>query len=498
MKTDCYLGLDLGGTGAKAGVFDRSGALRGFGRQPYTPVVSPDGLAELPIEVIYEAARSAVRQAVGRHAVRVRAMAISSQGQTFVSLDSRDRPLHRAILWYDSRAKAQASRMQQAWAARARPARGRGERRWPAPEMSPIATAPKIMWLREHEPARMRRARRFLLLPDYLTYRLTGLAVTEPNTATSTGLYADGAPGYDPRALSAAGIDEEQIARIELNGTRVETVLPARAEEWGLSSETLLVTGTNDQYAGALGAGNCRCGILTETTGTCLALVTLTRKLPSPMPAGLYGGCFPIPGYQFALTFAKTAGLVLDWFRRELAPDSSLADLTDEAGRIPIGARGLTAIPHFDGAVSPVPDAGMRGAFVGLTLQHGRADLYRALLESLSFSLRENLEFMRKCGFRIDTVRSLGGGAKSDLWLQMKADVIGVPVEKPSVPEAAILGAAMLAALGSGQFSSLAEASAALYRRERVFRPASRRVRAYEEPFRRYVALSRFLLGRPT
>lgn len=473
-----YLGLDIGGTGAKAGLFDRDGRLLGLGHATYAPTVNTKGHVEIPIDTIYNAARSAARDALAARPAEVVAMAVASQGETFVSLDDQDRPLHDAIIWYDSRAGAQAERLAQAIA-------GTGP---DLPSVDSICSAPKIIWLREHRPDVMRHARRFLLLPDYFAYRLTGRAVTDQNTATSTALYAEDAPDYHEPTMRAAGIEPEQVARILPCGTPVATVGPEQAKEWGLSPDTMLVTGTNDQYAGALGAGNCRPGIVTETSGTCMALVTLVEKLPAPLPPGLSGGRFPIGRYQFVLAYSKTAGVVLDWFRRELCADLSFDELSAMAAEVPIGSRGLTMIPHFDGMVSPTPSPCMRGAFHNLTLQHTRADLFRSVLEALSFSLRENVELLRQSGLSFDTIRSIGGGAKNDFWLQMKADVLGLTIEKPAVPEASTLGAAMLAALGHGAFTSLAEASASFYRAGATFQPDATRQAKYEESYARYLA----------
>ena len=473
-----YLGLDLGGTGAKAGVFDREGRLLGLGHATYTPTVSPEGHVELPIETIYSAARTAARQALAEQPARVVAMAIASQGQTFVSLDAQGHPLHNAILWYDSRAAAQADRLKDAVA-------NTGPH---IPWIEAIATAPKIMWLRERYPEMMRRARLHLLLPDYLAYRLTGQAVIDSNTASTTGLFAEDAPDYHEPTRRAAGLDRDQIARMLQPGTPIATLQPEPAADWGLSPDTVLITGTNDQYAGALGAGNCRPGILTETSGTCLALVTLTEQLPFPRPPGLLGGRFPIRTYAFALAYSKTAGVVLDWFRREFGAGRDWTALNALAAMAPIGCHGVTLVPHFDGRVSPVPDPTTRGAFLNLTLQHTLGDLYRASLEALSFILRENMEFLNRCGLSFDTVRSIGGGARNEFWLQMKADVTGRTIERPAVLEASTLGAAMLAALGHGAFHSLAEASAAFYRADGVFEPDADRHALYEEPYARYRA----------
>jgi len=156
---------------------------------------------------------------------------------------------------------------------------------------------------------------------------------------------------------------------------------------------------------------------------------------------------------------------------------------------VPIGCRGITMVPHFDGMISPMPNAAMRGVFANLTLQHTRADLYRSILEALAFSLRENMEWMRQNGLAIETVRCIGGGAQNEFWLQMKANVIGMAVEKPVVTEASVLGAAMLAAWGAGAFSSLAETSAAWYRVGRVFVCDKQAHQSYEDPYCRYRAL---------
>jgi xylulokinase len=477
--TAVYLGLDLGGTGAKAGAFDGAGNLLGLGHQACTPTITADGHSEIEIAEIEKAARAAVRQALGEVAAPVTALAISSQGQTFVSLDERDRPLHPAILWYDSRAAAQAEQLRQATA----------QLPGVLPWIEPIATAPKILWLREKYPEVMARARRYLLLPDYFAYRLTGQAVSEPNTASSTALFAEDAAGYHPGVLVAAGIREEQLAKILPCGSSVARLAPAAAAEWGLTPETLLVTGTNDQYAGALGAGNCRPGILSETSGTCLALVTLAERIAEPIPPGLFVGRFPIARYKFALAYSKTAGVVLDWFRREFCGNAGFEVLDREAAAVPIGSRGVTMLPHFDGAISPEPVPELRGVFANLTLQHTRADMYRAILEALAFCLLENIQLLNRQGMGFDVIRAIGGGAKNEFWLQMKADVTGLPVEQPMVTEAAVLGSAMLAAVGSGAFPSLADSSAALYRKRKVFAPDKDRGRAYQEPYRRYQAL---------
>jgi xylulokinase len=315
--------------------------------------------------------------------------------------------------------------------------------------------------------------------------------VTDPCTAASTALYVDDTEDYSSEALRAAGLKKEELPRIQPAGTKIARLKPDTAQEWGLSPDTWIVAGTNDQYAGALGAGNCRRGIVTETTGTCLALVTLCEQLPEPMPAGLLGGRFPITRYNFALAYAKTAGLLLDWYLNAFCPDRSLRDLDLLAASIPAGSNGITVLPHFDGMISPTPNPDARGFICNLSLNHSASDLYRAVLESISFCFRENIELLKDTGFHPEVVRSIGGGAKSDLWLQMKADVTGLPVERPLVTEAATLGAAMLAAVGLGEFSSLTEASQTLYRSDRTFDPSPEQCGLYQNAYAQYRELCR-------
>jgi xylulokinase len=304
-------------------------------------------------------------------------------------------------------------------------------------------------------------------------------------------LYAEDAPDYCPAALTAAGIDKRQVAEIQISGSPIGKVLRKSAEEWGLNTETLVVTGTNDQYAGALGAGNCRAGIVSVATGTCLALVTLTNHLPQPMPPGLLGGRFPIHRYQFALAFSKTAGVVLEWFQRELGPGFSLRELDEMARRVPPGSRGIIMLPHFDGMISPTPDPNARGGFLNLSLHHTRADLYRATLEALGYTLEENIQLFRQCGFPLQAVRAIGGGARSDFWLQLSADITGLPIERPVITEAATLGAAMIAAVGAAAFSSLEECSETFYEPESVFTPNPQHHALYKVLCGDYVRLYR-------
>ncbi len=478
MPREAFLGLDVGGTGAKAGIFDLRGRCLGSGRVRYQPRTWPDGRVEIPIGVIEEAARGAVRQAARGVRARMVALSVSSQGQTFVSLDDRGRPLHPAIIWYDGRAKAEAAEM----ARRGVP-------------IETISSAAKVLWLRARDGTRMARARRHLLLPDYLAYRLTGRAVTDPTTAFSGGWVGVDPMAYDASRLAATGVSREALAEIQWPGTPIGPVLPEMARRWGISEGAMLVAGTNDQFAGALGAGNVEPGVLSVTTGTCLALVTLAAKLPDPPPPGLLHGLFPVKPWLFALTYSRTAGIAFDGFRRDFLGGATPSDADRRAARVPAGSGGVIALPDFEGMVSPEPNPWARGAFLGLGLHHRPLHLYRALLESLCFALRENVEFMAGLGLRPGVTRAIGGRAESAFWVQMEADVLGSPVEQVAVTEAATLGAAVLAAAGVGAFASVAEAAKAFYRCRRIFEPRPSVAAVYAPIYQRFRALRRAVHG---
>jgi xylulokinase len=195
------------------------------------------------------------------------------------------------------------------------------------------------------------------------------------------------------------------------------------------------------------------------------------------------------------LTYSKTAGVVLDWFEKELGGGASLRELDALAGEVPPGSRGVVMLPYFDGMFSPVPNLAARGAFLNLQLHHTRADLHRAALEALGYTFRENFELMQRHGLRMDVIRAMGGGAKSDLWLQINADIAGRPLERPQVTETAVLGSAMFAAVGCGAFRSLEEGSDAFARIERVFEPDPQRHACYNELYQNYLALYRHVYG---
>jgi xylulokinase len=267
------------------------------------------------------------------------------------------------------------------------------------------------------------------------------------------------------------------------------------ARRLGLSEDVIVAVGTNDQSVGAIGAGNVTPGCASMTLGTALAVVFTTGAcdrvppgvIASPHPAG--GGLWTM------LTYAKTAGIVLRWFRDTFAPGASYGEVIAEAAAVPVGSGGVSCVPHFSGTATPSFNPSVRGAFAGISLGTTRAHMARAVLESLSFTVRENVELLVGASGGVGELRAGGGGARSDVWLQMIADATGVPVERPVTMEAACLGAAELAMVAAGRFDSIADASLALYRAQDRFAPDAAKRAAYDEAFARYGDLYRSLYG---
>jgi xylulokinase len=350
----------------------------------------------------------------------------------------------------------------------------------------------KVAWLIQHHP-QIKGAWKFLCLPDYFVYRLTGETVTDYVIARMGGFFNLHLNAWDPQLMDAAGIKEEQLPSVIAPGLVAGRLLGEPARELGLPAGVPVCVGANDQLVGAVGAGNVAPGLVTETTGTVLALIATTPALLED--SGTVVGQHAVPELSYSMSFANTAAVVLKWFRDLCEPGADYDKFLAGVEKVPPGCDGLTLLPHFAGSNMPPFNPHVRGALIGLTVDHTRMHVARAIMEGCANLLQECLEPLRHHGISMTKVRSLGGAAHSDVWLQMKADLLGVPVERPACAEAASLGAAMLAAAGVGRFAGVREASEAWYRSERVFEPDVSRHAVYREVYERYQRLQEKLYG---
>jgi len=487
MKMQYLMAIDAGTTSVKTSLFDLTGhavACRVCEYQLDKP--SPD-FVEVDPEVYWSAASDAIAAVLRDAAVScydVAAVGVTSQGETLIVLDKDGRPLRKAIVWLDNRAVAEAAEIASRFR-REEVYRVTGQQ-----EIVPTWTAAKILWLRHNEPEKFARAAKFLLVEDYLVYRLTGNFVTDHALCPSTLYYDLVNGGWWSEMLEFLEITPSQLPELKYSGEIAGTVVAGA----GLSRHTVVTVAPIDQVAAAAGAGNIASGMVTETTGSAMAVcATLgTPAYDEKMQIGLYRHA--LPGAYVMMPWNPTAGMVLRWFRDELGAGEDYAGLSHLAEQVSPGSDGLILLPHLGGAFCPDAEPNARGVFYGISLAHRRGHFVRAIFESVAFLLRHNLDTLARAGLSCQSVCCLGGAARNPLWLQIKADVMNKPVTVPAGEEATCLGTAMLAGVGAGLFASLPEAVAQMVRIEKCFEPIHDNVAKYESVYHNYRQINQLLM----
>ncbi|MBM4044377.1 MAG: hypothetical protein FJ279_04620 [Planctomycetes bacterium] len=493
------LSIDGGTTSTKVALFDTDGRMLALALNEYQLLTPAVNQVELPGPTYWQAAVKGVREVLAKSGVKgrdVAAVGITTQGETFIPMDAQGRELRNAIVWLDGRAVEEAEDLKRACDLDAY------FRRTGLPDINGVWAAAKIMWLRTHEPDVYRRAAKFPLLEDYFIFKLTGEYATEASVSMSAGFLDIIAYDWWDEMLAKVGIGRERLSRLCHSAEAVGRVSRRAADETGLSEQTVVVTGALDQTAGAVGAGNIAPGIITETTGTALAVIATTGRPVFDPKRRVLAAPHAARDEFILLPFAQTAGMTFKWFRDVFGePEKARKDadaydlLTKLAANVPPGSDGLLMLPHLTGSSCPVFNPAARGAFIGISLSHTRGHFVRAVLESVAFMLREIVELVLELGVPVERVRSMGGGAKSDLWLQMKADALQKPVEVPECTETASLGAAILAGVGAGLFQSLEDGVARASKIARRFEPNPKMAQTYHDAYKGYLDLFRKLYG---
>jgi xylulokinase len=495
---EVLLGIDIGTTSVKAGLFSPDGRCLGVGRQEYQLETPAPDRAQLDPEVYWQACLKTIHTALELAAVSpedVKAVAISSQGETTITLDAGGRAIYPAMVWLDNRAVDQAAFLARRFGPQVYARTG-------IPEIVPTWPACKILWLRQNEPDVFARADKFLLVQDYLIYRLTGRIVTDGSISCTTLNYDLVRNAWWTDIQAAIGIRTAQLPEIVQPGERVGTLTAEAARLLGLTTAACVVTGGMDQSVGAIGAGNFEPGMVSETTGAALAIqATISDPLidqAQVVPVYYHSA----PGQYLFVPVCPTAGMAFKWLRDTFFQDelrAAMAEQTDAydrltalAASVPAGSDGLVMLPHLMGAFSPEPNLQARGSFTGFSLSHTRAHFVRALLEGVAFLLRRNLETIERTGIQIHEIRSTGGGARSRLWNQIKADVCNRPVVTLVNEETGLLGDAILAGVAIGIFSSIQDGCKAMVAVKESLPPGPQ-AEVYAEPYRRYCELDRQL-----
>jgi xylulokinase len=438
------VGVDVGTSSTKAIAIDPDGTIIGHAQAEYPVSLPRPGHAEQDPDLWWQAAEAALAD-LG--AEDVAAIGLSGQMHGLVLLDDRLRPLRPAILWNDQRTAAECAEIE-ATVGLERLIALTGNRALTG------FTAPKLLWVRRHEPGVYRRIAHVLLPKDYVRLRLTGELVTDVSDASGTLLFDVGARTWSEQMLNLLDFPREWFPPALESGSPSGTT----------SAGVPVAAGAGDQAAGALGVGVDRPGSVSVALGTS-GVVFGVLPAPAADPRGTaHTFCHAVPGTWHAMGVMLSAAGALDWLHTSVLPGSSIEALLEAAAAWEPGCQGLQFAPYLSGERTPHTDPAVRGAFVGIALSHDSGALVRAVLEGVAYGLRDSLELLRGLGLRPSAGRVGGGGSRSELWRRIVASVLGLPLEITAADDAAALGAAMLGGVAAGSFADVPAAVAACVR----------------------------------
>ncbi len=486
--TMLLLGIDLGTSGTKAALVSMEGrvvATATHGHPLHTP---QPGFSEQDPEDWWSSTVGAVREVLDAPIARGRrvvSIGLSGQMHGLVTLDRHGRTLGRCLLWNDQRSAPQCERVEREMGIDTLVSLT-GNR------MLPGFTAPKILWLRDHDPARLAATAKHLLPKDWLRFRLSGAYATEPSDASGTLLFDCAGRRWSEEMCTALQIPRASLPECAESFEPTTRLHADAAAMLGLDAGTPIVGGAGDQAASAIGAGIVREGRVSVTIGTSGVVFAATNAL-RPSPRGeLHAFCHAVPKLWHVMGVMLSAGGSLRWHRDTLCRDLIAVAaargvdpyelMCDEAATIPFGCDGLLFLPYLNGERCPHPDPKARGAFVGLASHHTRPHLTRSVFEGVTFGLRDNLDLLRTSGVSTLDVLLAGGGARSPFWRQLCSDIFGLPVDAARGDEGGALGVALLAGVGIGVWPDVSAACDAAGAGESVARCVPGPFRQHCEP----------------
>ena len=488
------LGLDVGTGGSRAVIVDADGAVTATATEAHAAFDSPrTGWAEQHPADWWRASQAAIRAALAAGATppgEIRAVGLSGQMHGAVLLDAAGEVVRPALIWCDQRTDAQCRRVTDEV----------GAARLIELVANPALTGftlPKLLWVRDEEPAHWERVRTVLLPKDYVRWRLTGERATDAADASGTLLFDVAGRCWSSALLSDVGIDAAALPAVHEGPEVTGRLARAGAEATGLAEGTPVVAGGGDQAAGAVGMGIVRPGAVSATIGTSGVVFAATDR-PALDPGGrVHTFCHAVPDRWHVMGVTQGAGLSLRWLRDTIGvadggPDAAedpYDRLCAEAAEAPPGADGVLWAPYLMGERTPHLDPEARAALVGLSAAHGRAHVIRAVLEGVAFSLRDSLTIFEEMGVPANRIRLGGGGARSPLWRQIQADAYRQPVDVLEAEEGAAYGAALLAGVGAGVWSSVDEACAAAVRVAGTVEPEPGAMETLDRQYRRFRTL---------
>lgn len=463
------LGIDIGTTSLKAAVFDENTNQVKTVTKDYTLKVVGD-VVEFPADEYWKLVSEVLEEITSEFDIY--AMSIDTQCETMIVADENGDPLTDAIVWLDNRAVKQAAQIKAQF----------GEKRvyevTGQPEITATWPACKLLWLKQEAPEIFCKIKKVFLLEDYLLYKLTGKFITEQTLQSSTIYFDIVQRKWWDEMLSFIGISSQAFPEVLKSGELV-------GEYRGIK----VVTGAIDQIAGAIGAGIVKKGIISEMTGTTMVIFVPSDEIPGYSPENKVPCHLNYDGKYALLLWTSTAGIALKWFKNNFCESYGFKDLDKLAECVPAGSAGLTFLPYLCGATMPKYDPEARGVFFGLTMEHTRGHAVRSILESVACMLKQNLDYVKADCVE---VRTMGGGAQSPLWCQIKADMTGKTFVTLKNDETACLGSAILAGVATGVFESVESACEIAVKTNKAYYPSGI---DYEECYQRYLSVDKKIYG---
>lgn len=489
------LGLDIGTTHLKAGVFTVQGEPVVI-RLASTPSRHlGEGKAIYDPEELWNSVSVLLREITGELQPRahILSVGIASMGEAGLLLDAQGKPLTPIIAWHDSRGKESLDKWVHSFGV---------QHTLSITGLTPdyIYSLMKLLWLKQHEPESISRAHKWLCMMDYIIYRLTGEFATDYSIASRTMLFDIKQRDWSPEVLKFAQLDTGLFPQAYPSGTVVGQVTKTASHSTGLDSGVLVCTGGHDHICGAFAVGVFEPGKALDSLGTAESLVVAYNDIPKLEPKAVKGfgvGCHVVDDIYYLLGSINASGLSVEWFKNEfggvegsLAKDRGLSIydvLIEEARQSPVGAKGLIFVPHMRGAGPPDPDPHSRAAFVGIRDYHERRDFLRAVFEGLACEFASTLRQSEDAlGLAVSKIQAIGGGTKNRLWMEIKSAVLDLPVEIPAVQESTLLGAALLGGLGAGVYRDGYEAFSETYRMLYTYEPDPEVTKQYEAIYETY------------
>jgi xylulokinase len=487
-----FLGIDVSTTSSKALVINEKGEVLAVASSPHTLQTPKPLWSEQDPREWWTAAILCIKAALKNAGISgdsIAAIGLTGQMHGLVLLDEAGDPLRPAILWNDQRTQSQCDEIHQLV--------GKQKFIQITGNVSLTGfTASKILWVKENEPEVFARAKHVLLPKDYVRYKLTGEHAMDKADGSGTVLFDLRSRDWSDELLADLQIPRSWMPPTYEGPEVTGTISAEAARLTGLKAGTPVMAGGGDQAAGAVGMGAVEPGVVSLTLGTSGVVFATTPSALIEPEGRLHAFCHAVPGMWHFMGVMLSAAGSLQWYHDKLTPEMSFDDLTNEAAAVPAGSEGLIFLPYLSGERTPHPDPLARGAFVGLTLRHGRAHLTRAVLEGVAFGLKDSFTLIQNAGLgKITQVRASGGGVKSTLWRQILASVLDAELVTVNTTEGGAYGAALLAGVGASAWKDTKSACEACIRITGTTRPDPTQVEAYRKVYPVYCELYPELKG---